>query len=133
MQTKKILDVTKRRKIFYSIPIITSYCLYLLETTIDFDASALLTTNLPNNVPDKIRLFVSLENPVDTRISLPSVCKHKFTKTITLDLCNKNLCYMKFALFCSIIFFAVYRNPVSMSQDKNLTRAKITNLARRLL
>ena len=65
---------------FFPIPIITSYYLYFLETTIDFDASALLTTNLQNYVPDKIQLFVSLENPVDPRISLPSVCTLNFTK-----------------------------------------------------
>ena len=44
-----------------------------LESTIEFDASALLTTNLPNHMPIKIRLAVSLEHPVDPRISLPSV------------------------------------------------------------
>ena len=76
---KHFLNVTKKHSI--PIPIITSYCLYFLETTIDFDAIALLTTNLQNYVPDKIQLFVSLENPVDPRISLPSVCTHKFTKT----------------------------------------------------
>ena len=44
-----------------------------LESTIEFDASALLITNLPNDMPIKIRLAVSLEHPVDPRISLPSV------------------------------------------------------------
>ena len=71
-KAKNIPIVTKRRT-FYPNTHYNILLFIFLESTIDFDASALLTTNLPNDMPIKIRLAVSLEHPVDPRISLPSV------------------------------------------------------------